>query len=251
MELPLKGRIALVTGVGRKEGIGYAVCSKLASLGADIFFTYWKAYDLETQLPGHDDNAALFVSNLEKIGVHALSSELDLSHSDAPEKLLALVRTKMGEPSILIHNACVSRRVPYFDLSASELDDHYAVNVRATALLTRAFTQSCPQGSSIVHMTSGQALGVMDVDELPYTITKASIDMLVQQLGPALALRSIAINAVDPGPVDTGWITPELRAQLISEGVRINSPEEAAVLVLSVIMSEDPDRFGKVIHAKR
>ena len=241
----------MVTGVGRKNGIGYAICSKLAALGADIFYTYWKAYDLESQQLGFDDNAALFASELEKMGVQVLSSELDLSLIDAPEKLLALVRTKMGEPSILVHNACVSKRVPYFNLTASELDDHYTVNVRATALLTRAFTESCPQGSAIVHMTSGQALGVMDVDELPYTITKASIDMLVQQLAPTLALRSISIHAVDPGPVDTGWISQELRERLEDEGVRINTPEEAATLVLSVITSNDPDISGKVIHAKR
>ena len=251
MERPLEGRIAVITGVGRRSGIGYAIASALAQAGAHIFYTYWKAYDLSLELEGADDNATLFAEDFEAHTVQALSSELDLSADDAPEKLLALVRTKMGEPSILIHNACVSQRIPFFALDADALQAHFAVNVKATTLLTKEFVAGCPEGSSIIHMTSGQGLGAMDVDELAYTITKASIDMLVAQLAPMLTHRGVTINALDPGPTDTGWMHEDLKQEIANAGGRINRPEDIGQLVINLLTHDLSISSGEVIRAPR
>lgn len=73
----LQGRIALVTGVSRRQGIGAAICRILATAGADIFFTYWQAYD-HTMPWGADDAGPLKLQQeLQALGVRATSLEVD------------------------------------------------------------------------------------------------------------------------------------------------------------------------------
>ena len=52
---PLAGRIALVTGVSRRIGIGYTIASRLAALGACVYATGWPPHDAEMP-QGRDDN---------------------------------------------------------------------------------------------------------------------------------------------------------------------------------------------------
>ena len=101
-------------------------------------------------------------------------------------------------------------------------------------------------------MTSGQSLGSMGGHKIPYTITKAALEMLAPQLAPELAERGIFINALDPGPTDTGWMTEELKEQVKKESKRgkVNTPEDIAQLVVS-ILTEKKYANGEVIHAER
>jgi 3-oxoacyl-[acyl-carrier protein] reductase len=67
----LEGKVALVTGVGRKQGIGFALCKKLSSMGASIFYTYWHPYDAELELPGSNEDPQLFLATLLSEGIQA------------------------------------------------------------------------------------------------------------------------------------------------------------------------------------
>ena len=67
--------------------------------------------------------------------------ELDLTYHDAPELLINTVIEKYGIPDILINNAAYSTNNDFSNLTADELDKHYKVNVRATALLSSQFGQ--------------------------------------------------------------------------------------------------------------
>ena len=55
---PLRGRVAVVTGVSRRQGIGYAIALRLAAAGADLFITHHRAHD-ESQPWGADDIEAV------------------------------------------------------------------------------------------------------------------------------------------------------------------------------------------------
>lgn len=101
-------------------------------------------------------------------------------------------------------------------------------------------------------MTSGQSLGSMGDNKIPYTITKAALEMLAPQLAPELAELNIAINAVDPGPTDTGWMTEDLKEQVRKESKngKVNTPEDIAQLIVS-ILTEKKYASGEVIHAER
>lgn len=247
----LKDKVALVTGVGREEGIGAAICRELAKNGTDIFFTYWRVYDEDTHPDSKGQNPQDFAEALKRFGVRVASAELDLTLPDSAEALFALVEKDLGSPDILINNACYNLEVPFVDLSSSVLDQHYYVNTRAVVLLCKEFVKRNKPGS-IINMTSGQSLGSMGENKIPYTITKAALEMLAPQLAPELSKLGITINSVDPGPTDTGWMSEELKAQVTKESVkgRVTIPEDIGKLFVSVLTQAQPVT-GQVIYAER
>jgi 3-oxoacyl-[acyl-carrier protein] reductase len=247
----LEGKIALITGVGRKAGIGAAICRRIASNGGDIFFAYWRPYDQETHSGNCQNDPAAIAAELKQLGVRAENMEIDLSEPDSAERLFKVVEDRLGTPAILVNNACHDFEVPFVELSSEILDKHYAVNVRAVVMLCKEFAKRGKPGS-IINMTSGQALGSMGGHKIPYTITKAALEMLAPQLAPDLIRLGITIHAVDPGPTDTGWMTEELKAQIRKESKRgeINTPDDVARLILSILTQEKPST-GQVIHAIR
>lgn len=250
----LHGKTALVTGVGRRQGIGYALCELLCTHGADVFYTYWHEYDVNEGLVGSDEDPHTFALEFMSHKVQAYSMEIDLSSPDAPAKLFAQAQEKLGGVDILINNACFSTRQELSEITGPLLDAHYAVNVRAVVLLCKEFVLNFNKttGGKIVNLSSGQSLGIME-NELPYTITKAAVEMLSLQLAFELREKGITINAVDPGPTDTGWITSELRKQIQSEpnATKIHSPKTAAELVFSLIQGQKEATTGSVLHAER
>lgn len=248
----LKGKIALITGVGRSVGIGAGICRQIANHGGDIFFSYWRPYDIQT---GYSDNSqndpADIASDLKKSGVRVESMETDLALPDSAERLFKAVEDRLGIPAILINNACHDFEVPFVELSPEILDQHYAVNVRAVAMLCKEFVKLGKPGK-IINMTSGQSLGGMGSHKVPYSITKAALEMLAPQLAPHLISLGITIHSLDPGPTDTGWMTEELKAQIRKESKRgdVNTPDDVGRLVVSVLTQEDSST-GVVIHANR
>lgn len=248
----LEGKVALITGVGRRKGIGYAICEALAQEGADIFYTYWNKYDVALGLEGSDEDPATFASQWRGYGVRVASASVDLQEVDAAEMLFALVLKELGTPSVLVNNACVSTSQSFEEVTAELLDAHYKVNVRATTLLCREFAKHAHEGGKIVCLTSGQSLGVME-NELPYTVTKAAVDMLTMQLSPLLSAKGITINAIDPGPTDTGWMSGEVKEKIRTESSlkKVSLPQDAAALVLSYICGDREAETGMVLHAER
>jgi 3-oxoacyl-[acyl-carrier protein] reductase len=251
---PLQGKVALVTGVGRRQGIGYAICRALAQHGADVFYTYWREYDKKLNFIGSEVDPEEYIAEFKDLGVRAACAEIDLSQTEAPSVLFERVTKELGIPDILVNNACVSTAQPFTEVNAELLDAHYAVNMRAPVLLCKEFVRNFNKktGGKIVNMTSGQSLGVM-TQEVPYTITKAGLEMLTLQLSFELREQGITLNAVDPGPTDTGWMTGELKelvAKQSSKGT-VNSPDDAASLVLSFIHGDKEAVTGSVVHAER
>ncbi len=250
----LKGKIALITGVGRKEGIGAAICREFAKQGTDIFYTYWRDYD-KSQFP---ETASYkpedFVQELEACGVRAQSVEMDLSKPESTTMLFEVVRQRLGEPDILINNACFDSEVAFLELTAESLDKHYAVNIRAITFLCQEFVRGWQkkEGGRVVIMTSGQSLGSMGGHKIPYTITKACAEMLASQLAPELLAKGITINAVDPGPTDTGWMTEALKKQIQKESSKgsLNTPVDTAKFIATLLIDK-AEPTGQVIHAPR
>lgn len=172
--------------------------------------------------------------------------ELDLRDPDAAARLCNEVEKTFGGIDILVNNACVSTTQSFIDIDAAVLDEHYAVNVRAVALLCKEFTVRFKKetGGKIINLTSGQSVSVMK-DELPYAITKAALEMLTLQLADELRTKGITINAVDPGPTDTGWITPEMRH------IYTATPEEVAESIATFIAGEREGVTGSVLHIQQ
>jgi 3-oxoacyl-[acyl-carrier protein] reductase len=249
----LRGRVALVTGVGRKRGIGSAICRVLAFRGAGVVFSYWKDYDRETPWESGEDEPEALLGELLAAGVGAEGVEVDLSLPDSARLLLDRTEEALGRPSILVNVAAYSARDGFEDLDAETLDAHYAVNVRAMALLSVGFARRYPgdPGGRIVNFSSGQSLGPMP-GELAYAATKGAIEAFTKTLAVEVGHKGITVNAVNPGPTHTGWMTEELEQELIHKFPlgRIGQPEDAAKLVAFLASDEAAWITGQIIHSE-
>nr|MDQ3386906.1 SDR family NAD(P)-dependent oxidoreductase [Actinomycetota bacterium] len=158
----LRGRVALVTGVGRRAGIGAAVCQALAARGADICISYWRDYDREMPWDSDDNEPEVLLQELRGMGARAAGVEIDLSRPESPKELLDSAEKEVGKVSILVNVAAHSERDGFEALDASGLDAHYAVNVRAMAMLCVLFARRY-EGTTgrIINFSSGQTLGPM------------------------------------------------------------------------------------------
>lgn len=245
--MKLKNSIAIVTGVSHEKGIGAAICRELAEEGAALFFTHWKS---------EENWAARFHEELTGInGVECSSLEINLSDPNAPQEIIEEVTDKLGIPTILVNNAAHSTRDGYMKLDAKTLDDHYAVNMRATLLLSVAFARQFKQhkktSGRIINLTSGQDLGPMP-GELAYGATKGAISAFTLSLSAELAPLGITVNAINPGPTDTGWITDEIKEELTPKYLsgRMGLPEDAARLALFLASEESEWITGQVINSE-
>ena len=230
----LAGAVAIVTGASRRIGIGAATCRALAARGADVFFTHWGAYDTLV-LSGRDEaGPADLLQELIAMGVRAAEMEADLSDPGLAAAILAAATEQLGPPRILIYNATHSTRDGYEQLDAATLDAHYAVNLRGTMLLSVLFARAYTggEGGRIICLTSGQDLGPMP-GELAYAATKAGIVAFARSLSADVAAKGITVNAVNPGPTDTGWMDDDLKEKILREAPfgRIGMPDDAARLI--------------------
>lgn len=153
---------------------------------------------------------------------------------------------------MLVANHAASVGGTLEELTAESIDLAHAVNVRATLLLVQGFAAAFEgeRGGRVILLTSGQGRGPMP-GELPYAASKAAMSGLVLSLSDALAPRGITVNAVNPGPTDTGWPSEEVRARVeaaMPRG-RWGSPEDAARLVAWLASEESEWVTGQVIDS--
>ena len=253
----LKGKVALITGSSRKIGIGAAIARELARDGSTVFITYFSPYDHETGLAGENDEPLQLLAELQQIGCRVDSLELDLSSPYAPKQLFDAVETSLGPVSILVNNATYSMLDGIDYLNAEGLDRHYAVNIRAMALLCAEFVRRYKANVTqqdygrIINLSSGQSIGPMP-GELAYAATKGAVDAFSVSLSAEVGPLGITVNAVDPGITDTGWISPELKAEWAAKSPmrRVGLPEDAARLIRFLASAESGWITGQVIHSR-
>lgn len=246
-------RVAIVTGVSRLKGIGRAICIALARQGHDVCFTYYQAYDAQMEWGIDTEAIATIQKELTALGVKSFALEMDLTDKSAADTIMQSVESELGPVSILINNATYSTQSDIQHIEADILDQHYAVNVKANVLLTKAFINrfKIKQHGRIINISSGQSLGPMD-QEIAYAVTKSAIDNLTFTLASSIASKGISINAVNPGPTDTGWMTEAQQQKLLAASPmkRVGTPEDVAKLVAFLVSEEAEWITGQLIHSE-
>src|SRR5215204_5935905 len=193
------------------------------------------------------------LGQLRAAGVRAEGIEMDLSRFDSARLLLDATEERLGRPSILVNTAAYSTRDSFETLDAETLDAHYAVNLRAMALLSVGFARRYPggPGGRIVNFSSGQSIGPMP-EELAYAASKGAIEAFTRTLASEVGHKGITVNAINPGPTDTGWISEELAQELLPKFPlgRIGQPEDAARLVAFLASDEAAWITGQIINSE-
>jgi 3-oxoacyl-[acyl-carrier protein] reductase len=256
--LPLRGRVALVTGVSRRIGIGYAIARRLGALGASLFLHHYAPHDHD-QPWGADPGGPHAVAD----GIaEALAGEdatvhhqgLDLAAADAPARLVNAATDAFGHLDILVCNHARSGSDGRLGtLSAPMLDAHWAVNTRSTILLAQAFAAQHDgrPGGRIIFMTSGQDLGPMP-HEIAYAASKGALASITRTLADHLASQAITLNTINPGPVDTGWAPPEAH-EAVRRGFpqgRWGAPDDPARLIAWLATDEAAWITGQTINTE-
>jgi 3-oxoacyl-[acyl-carrier protein] reductase len=220
----LTGRNALVTGVSRRAGIGYAITRRLLEAGAAVFIQGWTPHDA-TQPWGAEPG-----------GTEAIAAELGAQFIEAD----FAAADAIGPLDILVVNHARSGHAGLEALTAAQIDAFLHENVRASLLLVREFAarhDDSREGGRVVLMTSGQHLAPMS-GEVAYAVSKGALQQATSTLADELADRHITVNTVNPGPTDTGWGLAHRNPASAMPFGRWGEPDDAARLI-AWICSDD------------
>lgn len=245
--------IAIVTGVSRRNGIGAAIVRRLASSGVQVFATGWSSFDGTLETGVDPDGPESLLAEVATAGGVATWLESDLMDIATPARLLDEANHRLGPVSILVNNAAYSKNAEWDAIDGAILDNHYQVNVRGTTLMTVEFARRYRRGTGgrVISLTSGQFKGPM-LGELPYASSKGAVDAFTITAAAELAPLGITVNTVGPGPTDTGWMTPELAADLLAKHPlgRLGAPDDIARLVTFLASEQAEWITGQIIHTE-
>jgi 3-oxoacyl-[acyl-carrier protein] reductase len=229
---------AIVTGASRQRGIAAAIVRKLAATGWDIALTGWPSYD-KTVPWGSDTRAAADLARAATAaGARTATIEADLSEPQAARGLFDEAEQALGPITALVIAHTHDPGGGLLDITPAEFDQHMAINPRATLLLTAEFARRFPGPKGrgrVITFTSGLPLK----GSIAYAASKGAIEWITVSAAAELAAAGITVNAVNPGPNDTGWMSEETRQIITQQSPlgRIGQPQDTAELV-SFLCSE-------------
>ena len=205
---------------GASRGIGRAIALALAQAGADIAVNY----------ASHDVEAADVCAQIAAAGRRAIAIKADVSLSSEVHRMVDAIQSQLGEVSILVNTAGISRPQPVDAISERDWDDILTVNLKSMFLVTQAVLPAMRRRrwGRIINLSSvaAQLGGVIGPH---YAASKAGAIGLTHAYAALLAKEGITVNAIAPALIATEMITsnPKARPDMIPVG-RFGTIEEVA-----------------------
>lgn len=229
---------ALVTGVGRRAGIGYCVCERLARDGFDVAFNYWTPYDDRMAWGSDVETTEELTGRIRARGQRSVAVEGDLEDVLTIVDLFDKVESDVGPVTVLVLGHCESVDSGILDTTVESFDRHFAVNARASWLLIREFGrryQAEAGKGRIIALTSDHT-----ANNLPYGASKGALDRITLAAVQEFAGLGVTANVINPGPVDTGWMSDELKNLIVAQTPlgRLGEASDVANLVSFLCSAE-------------
>jgi 3-oxoacyl-[acyl-carrier protein] reductase len=221
------GKVALVTGASR--GIGRAIAVALAAGGAEVFCT-------STKEGGCADTLAAIAAATGGAG-KATALVCDVGSAAAVDALAKTLLECSGKLDFLVNNAGITRDGLFLRMSEDDFDAVLATNLRGSFLVCKAFARAMAKarGGRIVNV--GSVVGISgNAGQANYAASKAGLIGLSKSLAQEFAGRSITVNVVAPGFIETDMtsvLTPEVRTEMMKQIplARFGKPEDVAQVV--------------------
>ena len=236
----LKDRVALVTGGAR--GIGKAIAIAFAKEGADIVIA-----DVNQQ------EAEITAKEIEAMGRKALALSMDVTDFKKVEDALNKILDKFGKVDILVNNAGITKDTLILRMGDAEWDAVLSVNLKGTFNCTKAVSRPMikQRYGKIVNIAS--IIGIIgNPGQANYAASKAGIIALTKTAAKELASRSINVNAVAPGFIQTEMTAklPEDLKDKMKQSIpmdKFGTPEDVAAVCLFLASEESAYITGQTI----
>ena len=230
-------------------GLAAAIADQLAEDGWDVATSHWSRYDERMPWGPQPHDVATIGESLRAKGAATVAVEADLSDVSAPAALFDRVETELGPVTALVLAHCESTDSSILDTTVESFDRHFAVNTRGSWLLIAEFARryrGTHGAGRIVAITSDHT-----VHNLPYGASKGALDRIVLAAARELQDLRITANVVNPGPIDTGWMSDDVREWAVARSPRgrAGTPSDTAALVSFLCSAKGDWVNGQLLHS--
>ncbi len=235
--MDLNGKVALVTGAGRR--VGRAIADALSRAGT------------RTAIHCHESRAGAdeLCAEIQAHGGQAKVFQADLTSVTAAERLIDAVTTEFGGLDVLVNSAAVMIRTPFGEVTAGDWDSMFALNLRAPFFLSQAAARAMGWGGGGPgqKQRDGVIINIADLAAyeiwtgyVPHGISKSGVVQMTKALAKVLGPK-IRVNAVAPGAVLMPEGFSEATAAHLAETAplkRLGDPSDVSDAVLYLLRAD-------------
>ena len=275
----IKGRTVLITGAN--HGIGEATARAFSAQGAKVFATYFRPAcrfteaelrrataagigGVQLYAAGQRQPIEPLLQEIRAAGGACSSQEADLADAAHIPSLFNLCEQELGPVDILVNNHTCCLKDTFDPSSQTEqdlgihlvtpegIDSHFGINARAYALMMSEYLQRYlgrkAQWGRIINISTDAAHA--HPASVSYAASKHAIESYSRSAALEMGKYGITVNIVAPGPIQTGWLTPEQARQITATTPlgRVGRPEDVADVIVFLASEQAHWLTGQLLY---